>query len=245
MMCRFISALALSLLVSVSAISVSAHAETNWYGGLGAGAQFPAAQSVAGVNTTAPLSPRLTDRVTYSTGWNGYLSLGYAFENGWRAEGEIGAHRADVSSAFGDPALNIAALCVITVPNCAQLGPTGGRTTALSFMFNGFRDLPVGLPFIPHVGAGLGVANVHATNIGQPRGAVFGAPYLNSQSTVFAYQLIAGLTYRLSAGVAFDLDYRYFDTASVKFAPQTAPGSSTLSTGFTSHGVTAGVRLKF
>ena len=228
----------------LAAGQAAAQTETGWYVGAGAGALFPKTQTVEGLDLRQALSPPLTDRVTYRTGWTAYVNAGTAISGGWRAELEISARRADVSSAFGDPRIHIAVLCVATAPDCANLGPTGGHASSLSFLVNGLRDVPIGLSFVPHLGVGLGVANVHMTTVGQARGAALGAPVLNGRSTVFAYQLIAGISQPIGERLSLDVDYRYFDTAGQTFAP-TQFGRAQPRAGFGTHGVSAGLRLKF
>ena len=79
--------------------------------------------------------------------------------------------------------------------------------SALSFMVNGYYDLPVDSPIVPYVGVGLGLANVDVDDVVVDGTAVGGA-----DDTVFAYQFAAGATFELDPNFSFDASYRYFAT---------------------------------
>lgn len=71
-------------------------------------------------------------------------------------------------------------------------------------------DLGIGLPLTPHVGGGIGAAEVSRNLTNR-----FGGTH--DTVTVFAYQAIGGLRYAITPAVAFDIDYRYFATTGTTF----------------------------
>src|SRR5215468_56466 len=89
----------------------------------------------------------------------------------------------------------------------------GGNRHSNSIMTNVVYDFTPGYPITPHVGFGVGAAEVfdglRLPGIGQ---------VLNGNSWQFGYQGIAGLRYRLSSAFTLDLDYRFFATIGPRFS---------------------------
>ena len=130
-----------------------------------------------------------------------------------RVEGEIGFHA-----------------------NTADQGGTGVDWTfrTVSFMGNGYFDIPTNSPLRPYLGVGLGFAIVEleADNFG----------LVSSDSDlVAAFQLMAGLGYDISPKATLTFGYRYFTTSDPGF--NTAFGS--FETEFTSHDFLFGARFRF
>lgn len=77
-----------------------------------------------------------------------------------------------------------------------------GDTNLFSFMANGYYDIPLGWRVTPYIGAGVGgaVVSVDADGI------------VDESEVVFAYQGIAGLSYRINDELAIKGDYRYLAT---------------------------------
>jgi opacity protein-like surface antigen len=98
-------------------------------------------------------------------------------------------------------------------------------------------DLGLGLPISPHIGGGIGAAEVtrNLTN-------VFGGTH--DTVTVFAYQGMAGLRYWLSPAVAIDLDYRYFATTDTTFL-STNVGGDRIHSDYGTHNVIASLVYRF
>ena len=86
-----------------------------------------------------------------------------------------------------------------------------------SYRQNGARDVlydfTPGYPITPHVGFGVGAANVFDGLKLPGIGQVF-----NSSSWQFGYQGIAGIRYHLNDAFTLDLDYRFFATIGPKFS---------------------------
>ncbi|MBV9200570.1 MAG: OmpA family protein [Alphaproteobacteria bacterium] len=85
-------------------------------------------------------------------------------------------------------------------------GISGNRHTN-SIMTNVLYDFTLGYPITPHIGFGVGAADVFdglkVPGIGQ---------LFNNSSWQFGYQGIAGIRYNLNPNLTLDLDYRYFAT---------------------------------
>lgn len=110
-----------------------------------------------------------------------------------------------------------------------------GDVDVLSYMANVYLDIPTGTAFTPYVGAGVGGATVWMDGTAGGFGAV------SDSDSVFAYQGIAGVAYRLSPEISIKADYRYFATDEVAFGSAsgvkmtTDLDSHTFMVGFTYH----------
>ncbi len=116
----------------------------------------------------------------------------------WRVEGDFAYRRNDTAS------LNMIS------PRNRPGRAAGAERHAVSEMGNLIYDFSLGWPVTPHIGGGIGVAEVtrNLTNM-------FGGTH--DTATVFAYQAIAGFRYPITPALAFDVDYRYFATTATNF----------------------------
>ncbi len=130
-----------------------------------------------------------------------------------RIEGEIGLHTntADISGFADEFTFGI-----------------------VSFMGNGYFDIPTNSPLRPYVGVGLGFA---VANLEQD---FFGIT-ADDSDLVAAFQLMAGLGYDISPKATLTFGYRYFTTSDPSFSD--AFGS--FETEFTSHDFLFGARFRF
>ncbi|MCL4716070.1 MAG: OmpA family protein [Hyphomonadaceae bacterium] len=125
-------------------------------------------------------------RASLESDWTQHLGLGYAFQNGFRLEGEL-AHRfnqLDIEDTLDG----------------------GGDVHAWSAMANLFYDFNRGAAVEPYVGLGVGAARINAN------GADL-APALRTyegEDTVFAYQFLAGVGIGLTEQLSLDVGYRFF-----------------------------------
>jgi len=159
--------------------------------------------------------------------WSEHLGLGYAFQNGFRLEGELG-HRFN------------------------QIEPTdtidaGGDVHAWSAMANLFYDFNRGGAIEPYIGVGVGGArlnynvNDHST-----------LNYSEGEDTVLAYQGMVGFAVGLGEQWDLDIGYRYFVADGAEGdATDTFIGSSTVVTPYTTdadyehQALTVGLRYQF
>ncbi len=106
----------------------------------------------------------------------------------------------------------------------------------VSFMGNGYFDIPTNSPLRPYLGAGLGlaIAGVEEENI-------FGADSTDTD-LVAAFQLMAGLGFDISPKATLNFGYRYFTTSDPNFV---VAFSGPFETEFTSHDFLFGARFRF
>ncbi len=160
--------------------------------------------------------------------WTQHLGLGYAFQNGFRLEGELG-HRFN------------------------QIEPTatidaGGDVHAWSAMANLFYDFNRGGQIEPYIGVGAGGArlnyNVHDNSA---------IAHAEGEDTVLAYQAIVGFAIGLGEQWDVDVGYRYFvadgaegdgrDTNTTGLLTTTTP--FTTDADYTHQALTVGLRYQF
>jgi opacity protein-like surface antigen len=108
---------------------------------------------------------------------------------------------------------------------------------SVSEMVNAIYDLDCNLPVIPHIGGGIGAAQV-TRNLSN----IFGGTH--DTVTVFAYQGMAGLRYWLSPAVAIDVDYRYFATTETTFL-STNVGGDRIHSDYGTHNLIASLIYRF
>ena len=125
----------------------------------------------------------------FNGGFNIGVRAGYEW-GPWRFEEEYGYRQNGARDLLGS--------------NFAIKAVSGDRHSN-SIMTNVVYDFTVGYPITPHVGFGVGAANVFdglkLPRIGQ---------LVNNSSWQFGYQGIAGIRYKLGQALTLDLDYRYF-----------------------------------
>jgi outer membrane protein OmpA-like peptidoglycan-associated protein len=154
------------------------------YINLGVGASFLEGLQVTGVNGNS---------VSLNTdpGPMGVFALGYTFPYNLRAEIEYGYRH--------NSAKNITLPSGGTTPTSLNLNTNVG---ASSYMANGYYDFHVpSWPVIPHIGAGVGAADVKVNNIGK--------------QWPFAWQAMAGAEYPVSYNAKVGLEYRFLGTESL------------------------------
>lgn len=121
--------------------------------------------------------------------------------------------------------------------NTAVQGGTGIDWTfrTVSFMGNGYFDIPTNSPLKPYVGIGLGFANV------QLEGDNFGLTASDSD-LVGALQLMAGVGFDISPRATLTFGYRYFTTTDPNF---NSGFGGAFDTEFISHDFLFGARFRF
>ncbi|MGH7093820.1 MAG: outer membrane protein [Stellaceae bacterium] len=142
--------------------------------------------------------PTKKDAQAWSDGFAAGVRLGYQF-GGLRIEEEF-RHATNDLDRIG-------------------LHPAEGARDAEMFMTNVLYDFDLGWPVSPHIGAGIGAVELHDGGHVPVLGIT---SFDNSSDWVFGYQAIAGISYKLAAGLTADLDYRYLSTTPPHFT--TSPG---------------------
>ncbi len=157
------------------------------------------ASSTSGAYVSANIGDSEIDNVDYFGNYNDFRysnsgftmlgAVGYGFKNNFRLEGEVGYQTDDSNNEYR---IN------------------GNRNASvLSFLVNGYYDIPVFGAAQPYVTAGAGIAHVNTNALSLPDGLP-DLPSINE--TAFAYQIGFGLTIPLSNSIKLDARYRYFAT---------------------------------
>ena len=120
----------------------------------------------------------------------------------------------------------------------AQTGASSqlsGDIDSKSIMFNTYYDFETGTTLSPYLGGGLGVTEIE---IDAPTLA------LNDEDTVFAYQLMAGVSWAPQnlLNTELNLGYRYLDASDPSF---TTDAGATLDHQYEHHSIEAGARFRF
>ncbi len=186
--------------------------------------------------------------VDTDTGFNASFIGGYSFGNlgmfSPRFEAEFGylSNNADTSNSnvvstfvfFGPP--------IITTTNSTN-DDTNGEFNARYGLASILLDIPVGGPFTPFIGGGVGYANTRFNNITPQTGASVGNVSANGEDTVFAWSLTAGASYALTKNISLDLSYRYlrFDSIETGSTNNTSINTNDVD----NHQVNIGVRYNF
>jgi OmpA-OmpF porin, OOP family len=167
---------------------------------------------------------------SYDDGYSGAVYIGWALHDALRLELEAGFRSADINT-----------LTVVTDPTLVYLpGDTvdvGADAQAGTAMVNFYYDMDVfGGDVVPWIGAGLGGAHVEY-NVTDPLGVFSG----NDKAWIFAYQLMAGLTFPVGDGWSITASYHYFTTEEFDRA-STNIASEVFKTDLTQHSIDLGIQ---
>jgi len=127
---------------------------------------------------------------------------------------------------------------IIEIAFAGGARPATGTMQVESLMFNTFGELRQIYPLLPYYGAGAGVARLRLEGVGSGGGTVVE----ESEDTVFAWQVGAGLGYQVCDRLALDVGYRYFKAVEPEFEDRL--GETFLSE-YQAHSVVFGVRWMF
>jgi opacity protein-like surface antigen len=219
---RTISMLAASGLMAITAPVLAGEP----YVGLSVGATLPQKSNDRGtfsadVPATAafpaiPSGTPLTLETRFKTGFNVSGYAGYKFDNGFRVDAEVGYSENDVKRhnnlTAGGAVIDALDVAVLTRGVPAATNPTvgtvignggKGRLRNLSVFGNAYYDFNRGGALQPYIGAGVGVQEVKV------RYEPSDVPVANGKKAKFAYQLMAGLTYKISPSFELFGQYNY------------------------------------
>lgn len=203
-----VAILCAAALAMATQVQADNHRPTGTYLGGGLGANFAGDNDVSGgsINTS----------IDHDTGFAGVLALGQSYANGLRGEFEF-ARRANGVDSVGSTT-------------------TGGKTSVLSGMINGYYDFATGTSFIPYLGAGIGIgqARISANPVGNTA--------LASSGSGLALQGIAGIGYQMDDNWTGTIEYRYFNLQGVDI--NTRAGGS-VDADYDSHAIMVGLRYTF
>lgn len=120
-----------------------------------------------------------------------------------------------------------------------------GGVSAFAFMINAYYDLNPDGRLVPYVGAGLGVLNL-SVDVKSDEGVTDGEGLLDDSDSTFAYQVGAGLGYKVDGDgdVTLSVDYRYLASfEDPEFVGEIS--GDIVEAGFAGHYVGGGIRLAF
>ena len=162
----------------------------------------------------------------YDPGFAASVALGCRLSNSFRLEGEVMYQSND---------FNNGQIMVVT-SNGTHLWDGAGERRRTAFLLNAYYDFKNSTPFTPFVTAGLG--GYHAQ-----------LQYHNSNvenDVDFAYQVGAGVNYKVNDTFSVDLKYRYFAgvDGNAQFAKELLPVTAKVFE-VSDHQVMAGLRIGF
>jgi OmpA-OmpF porin, OOP family len=165
---------------------------------------------------------------TYETGYATSAFLGWTIGDSLRLEVEGGFRSADLDSAtvvVGDGVTYVG----------GEVVDIGSDVQMATAMINFYYDLDLDAWLVPYFGAGAGAAQVEY-NVTEP-GLIFSG---NDEAWIFAYQLMAGVTFPISEGFSMSVGYRYFMTEDFD---RTGTTGQVFKTDITQHSVDVGVQF--
>ncbi len=168
---------------------------------------------------------------SYDDGYATAAYIGWAVHDALRLEIEGGFRSADIDTVTivtGDALLTY-------LPG--QTVDVGADVQAGTAMVNFYYDMDIfGGDVVPWLGAGLGAAHVEY-NVTDPLG-VFGG---NDKAWIFAYQLMAGLTFPIGDGWSLTASYHYFTTEEFD-RTSTNAAAEVFKTDLTQHSIDLGIQ---
>ena len=216
---------------AVMVFSGVAHAQT--YVGVSVGGTLPSDSKNKGEFTTAvpattvapiypaiPVNTSLAWTTEFDTGYNISGQIGHRFAGGFRVEGEFNYNRAGIKTHKGVTVggTDISAVDASVLTRGATVGSSVGtvvdsgigKQESYGVFANAYYDFNSGGSFQPYVGAGVGGQKVkfdyRPSNIDIGQGS----------DTNFAWQLMAGATYKIGPSVEIFGQYNYRDAGSTK-----------------------------
>lgn len=164
----------------------------------------PATAAFPAITTGTPVEWR----TEFDTGFNLGGQLGYRLDNGFRVEAELAYSQYNVKTHKGvtvggtnidavDSAILTRGAASTTNPTVGAVVGNGkfGRVKNLGGFANAYYDFNNAGSFQPYLGGGVGFQQVDINY--SPSNVVIGV----GKKTVFAYQLMAGATYKISPGL--------------------------------------------
>ncbi len=210
----------------------------NWYfGGEGGWTDLESPQSgpVTGHGTTQLSRFNLK----FDDGFNAGARFGYEW-GPWRLEEEFRYTKNGTIDEKTQP-----------VPPGPGFRPASGARYTYALMTNAIYDFNIGMPFTPHLGAGVGVVIQHDSWNALPPPIVPSGLCANATDVTFGYQAIAGIRYNINNYMTFDLDYRYLATTDPTFkfgggaSEEAGFIGESYRSGYATHSLLASLTLKF
>lgn len=214
-----------------------------WYAGLSAGVALPSGLPNSNIlANTPPALFNISQGYKLGSGLSLGVQGGYEFASGFRAEAEF---------LYQNMSRNATVVSVTPVLGATSTRSYGGsQLDTYSGFINGYYDFNKGVHKLsPFVGAGLGFTHLNASAAVRNETVTVQTPGVDT--TVFAYQAKAGVSYSLNAKTALFLQYRYMGTAGFPYgsaritAGTTVVNIPTISNSLSNSSVELGARFKF
>jgi len=211
------------LIFSVPSLSVAAAERPGPYFSAFMGTSFARNQTVSGDDVGTPFSDRVSfDPGIYVGGTGGY-DFGFL-----RLEGELSYRNAKIDT--------------VTDSTGNRFRSVDGDLGAFATMFNVFFDLHNTSRVTPYVGGGIGFATLHLSETtGHNSSGTYGILYDDSDDTVFASQVGAGMDIAINSRYSLDVGYRYFITDKARLEGDYI----TSNLRYESHNAMVGFKFKF
>jgi len=217
-------------------VSTSIFAEdSKFYVQLNAGAAFP--QSFSEGKTQCQPSfgcSSFSYKERADTGYAASIALGYRITDAFRLEGEAMYQSSDMNKyfrSFSGP-----------FGNFKESGTLQGERERIAFLLNAYYDFKNSTPFTPYLTVGLGGYHMRIKSTDSN-------PFPSRENDLdFAWQVGAGLNYKITDIISFDLRYRYFSGSSAEL---TLSSPNSLFRNFSElhsvgdHQILAGIRVGF
>jgi len=204
---KWISTLATALVLGFGLASApSAYAQ--WYISGDVGAAIKSDAATTDTANILGVSASISGDLEFDTGSVVNGAVGYSL-GAFRLEGAISYQKNDLGT------WNVTSVTAggTTFSTTAIPVPLKGDISTLGFMINGWYDFDTGTKWVPFIGGGVGAAKI---NIDIESIAGVATTY-DESDTVLAYQLGAGIGYKLTPTVTANLSYRYFGTGDPEF----------------------------
>ena len=196
-MYRTVRPLAAAMTACLCLATTGATADQGFYVGLGAGLWFSEDSDARG-HPSEIYSPPFDATGTHDQGTAFSGAVGYRFAEGLRVEGELSYRENDLDEfTVREPGSLAALLPPASRQDPAALDglrgtrPIDGDLSVVSLMANLYYDVDLGLGLKPYVGGGIGLSRISIATSSS------GRQLTDDDDTVFAYQLGAGLGYRI------------------------------------------------
>jgi opacity protein-like surface antigen len=152
-----------------------------------------------------PLFPPTS--ISLEQGYAAIAAVGMA-ESYLRGEFEMSYRKNDVSK--------------VSIPGYGA-APSSGDMSALSFMLNGYGDIPLGKRFAIYIGGGVGWSFINLDADSTSGGTFYS---INADSGALAFQGMVGLDFRLLERVHLTLGYRAWTALGIDAAYASSNGSA-------------------
>jgi opacity protein-like surface antigen len=222
---RYLIALVALVIFSIPSLSAAAAGRPGPYLSVFLGANVARDATVSSFDGTT-----YSDRVTFDPGI--YIGGTGGYDFGFlRLEGELSYRHANIDTITE------------TEPTSNRFRNVEGDLGAFTTMFNVFLDMHNPSRVTPYLGGGIGFASLYLSDTtGYDTNLASRVPLYNeSNDTVFAYQVGAGMDIAINNHFSLDIGYRYFITEKANFDADSISSNLRLE----SHNAKIGFNFKF